>query len=68
MSKIVIILIKFYQKCISPFFPPSCRFYPTCSEYACQAVSKYGLAVGLWKTAKRLLRCHPFCPGGYDPV
>jgi uncharacterized protein len=60
--------IKFYQKFISPMFPPACRFYPTCSQYAYDAVSKYGPGKGSWLALKRLSRCHPFCPGGYDPV
>jgi uncharacterized protein len=60
--------IRFYQKFISPIFPPACRFYPTCSQYAYDAVSKYGPGKGSWLALKRLSRCHPFCPGGYDPV
>lgn len=49
-------------------FPPSCRYTPTCSEYMFEAVSRYGVRVGVWMGLKRLLRCHPFHPGGYDPV
>ena len=65
---IVLGLIHFYQRVISPMFPPSCRFVPTCSEYTYQAVQKYGVIRGLWLGINRLLRCHPFSPGGYDPV
>ncbi len=68
MRKVFIILIKGYQKIISPLFPPSCRFYPTCSEYAIQAVGKYGIIKGGVKAAWRILRCNPFNKGGYDPV
>ncbi|MBC9785421.1 membrane protein insertion efficiency factor YidD [Heliobacillus mobilis] len=60
--------IRFYQRYISPLSGPSCRFVPTCSEYAIQALQKYGVIVGLGKAIWRLLRCHPFHPGGYDPV
>jgi uncharacterized protein len=68
--KIILIkLIRFYQKWISPIkMRPSCRFYPTCSQYAIDALSKYGAAKGSWLAVKRLLKCHPFHPGGYDPV
>ncbi len=61
-------MIRFYQKAISPGLPPSCRFWPTCSEYAIEAVQKYGVARGLLKAAVRVLKCNPFHPGGYDPV
>ena len=61
-------LIWFYRKCISPYTMPSCRFTPTCSEYAVQAFRKYGPFKGLWLTAKRILRCHPWGGSGYDPV
>jgi len=61
-------VIRFYQHWISPYTPPSCRFYPSCSEYASQAVERYGLAQGGWLALRRLLRCHPFHLGGYDPV
>ena len=60
--------IRLYQRWISPRVPPSCRFYPSCSEYAAQALQRYGLAWGGWLALRRLLRCHPFHPGGYDPV
>ncbi len=60
--------IRGYQKFISPALPPSCRFSPSCSQYALEAVSKYGALKGMWLGARRLVRCHPFNPGGYDPV
>jgi uncharacterized protein len=60
--------IRFYQLVISPVLPPSCRFYPSCSTYAMQAITRYGLWRGLGLAGWRLLRCHPFHPGGWDPV
>lgn len=68
MRKIVIFLIKFYQKAISPFLGRTCRFYPTCSEYTKQAVIKYGALKGLYLGLVRILKCHPFHRGGYDPL
>ena len=68
LKKILLLLIKFYRTCISPLFPPSCRYIPTCSQYALEAIEKYGALKGTWLTAKRLSRCHPFHKGGYDPV
>ncbi len=68
MKYIFIILIKGYQKVISPLFPPSCRFYPTCSEYAIQAFGKYGVFKGGAKATWRILRCNPFNKGGFDPL
>jgi putative membrane protein insertion efficiency factor len=61
-------LIKAYKYLISPLLPNSCRFYPSCSEYALDAFNKYGFVKGLWLTLKRIGRCHPLCDGGYDPV
>jgi putative membrane protein insertion efficiency factor len=61
-------LVRAYQLTLSRVLPPSCRFYPSCSEYTRQAIERYGLARGAWLGAKRLARCHPFNPGGYDPV
>jgi putative membrane protein insertion efficiency factor len=60
--------IRFYQRGVSPLLPPACRFYPSCSEYALQAVERYGTPRGGWLAVRRLLRCHPLCKGGYDPV
>ncbi len=68
MKYIFIYLIKFYQKFISPLKPPSCRFYPTCSQYAIESIKKYGSIKGSYLAVKRIIRCHPFNPGGYDPV
>jgi putative membrane protein insertion efficiency factor len=62
------ILIRAYQRLISPVLPPSCRFIPTCSQYAYEAISRYGAMRGGLMAVKRILRCHPFHPGGYDPV
>lgn len=67
-SGLLIFLIRFYQLCISPLFPPTCRFYPTCSTYALQAIKKYGTLKGGYFAIKRILKCHPFHPGGYDPL
>lgn len=61
-------LIRFYQRRISPAFPPSCRFYPSCSEYSYQAIEKYGALRGGWMGIRRISRCHPWNPGGFDPV
>ena len=63
-----IALVRFYQVCISPFKPPSCRFTPTCSQYAIEALRKHGPIRGLYLTVRRLLRCHPWGGSGYDPV
>lgn len=60
--------IRGYQRFISPLFPPSCRFHPTCSAYALTSVERFGVLRGGWLAAKRIGRCHPFNPGGYDPV
>lgn len=68
LKKSVLLLIRFYRKGISPYTPPSCRYIPTCSQYAIEAIEKYGLAKGGWMAIKRILRCNPFHPGGYDPV
>ena len=61
-------LIRFYQYAISPMFPPCCRYVPSCSAYAYEAVQKYGIFRGIFMALRRILRCHPFHPGGYDPV
>ena len=68
MKKILLYLIRGYQKFISPLFPPHCRFYPTCSEYGFQAIQKHGVLRGLWLALIRVGKCHPFHSGGYDPV
>ena len=68
MKILLIWLIRGYRLVISPLFPPSCRFQPTCSQYAIQAVERFGALRGSWLAVKRILRCHPFNPGGYDPV
>jgi len=68
MRKVFIFIVKLYQKFISPLFPPSCRFYPTCSEYAVQSFTRHGVVKGGAKAAWRILRCNPFNKGGYDPV
>lgn len=61
-------LIRFYQKVISPLKPPSCRFYPTCSQYSYEAFSRFGIFKGLYLSIFRILKCHPYHPGGFDPV
>ena len=69
MKKVFLFLIRFYQRCISPMCPGKCRFYPSCSAYACEAIQKYGAWKGGWLALKRLLRCHPFYKGNwFDPV
>jgi putative membrane protein insertion efficiency factor len=68
MKYLVLDFLRLYKMFLSPFFPPACRFTPTCSEYAAQAVEKYGAIRGTWLGAKRILRCQPFCKGGFDPV
>jgi uncharacterized protein len=68
MNKLALLLIKLYQIIISPVLGPACRFVPTCSEYAHQAISTHGVKRGSLLALKRLLRCHPFNPGGFDPV
>ena len=68
LNKIFIILIIIYQKFLSPFFPPSCRFNPTCSEYSRQAFVKYPFFKALFLSIKRILRCNPYCKGGDDPL
>ena len=65
---IALALIRFYKRFISPLFPPSCRYVPTCSEYAMIALQRYGFLKGSWLAIKRISRCHPWHSGGYDPV
>ena len=68
MKRVLLALVRFYRRAISPFRPPCCRYIPTCSEYAVEAVEKYGAAKGGLLALRRLMRCHPFHKGGYDPV
>ncbi len=68
IKKLIVYLIQFYQRWVSPLFLPACRFSPSCSEYTCVAVKRYGVLRGLYMGTHRLMRCHPFHPGGYDPV
>lgn len=68
LKKIAMFLIIIYQKIISPYLPPSCRFAPTCSQYAYEAINKYGIIKGIYLAIKRILKCHPFHPGGHDPL
>ncbi len=69
LSRFLLKAIRFYQRYISPGLPPRCRYTPTCSEYACQAIARYGAIKGGWLSFKRLMRCHPFHKGDYyDPV
>lgn len=68
MKKILIYFIKIYKKYVSPILPDSCRFYPTCSEYAIEAIDRFGVLKGSIKSIYRILRCNPFNRGGYDPV
>jgi uncharacterized protein len=62
------LLIRIYQLAVAPLLGPRCRFYPSCSAYAAEAITRHGAVGGTWLTAKRLARCHPLCGGGYDPV
>lgn len=68
MKGVVLRLIRFYQRFVSPFFPPACRFTPTCSQYTYEAIERYGVVRGGWLGVKRVVRCHPLNAGGYDPV
>lgn len=68
MKVLLLGLIHAYRILISPLFPPSCRFQPTCSQYGLEAIARYGSIKGGWLTAKRIARCHPWSEGGYDPV
>ncbi len=68
ISLFLIVLIKFYQLFISPAFPGSCRFYPTCSNYSIEAIKRFGPVKGGYLSVKRIVRCNPWNPGGYDPV
>ena len=68
LVRMLVLPIRFYQRFISPLFPPACRFTPTCSQYAVEALQKHGPLKGLWLAIRRLLRCHPWGGSGYDPV
>lgn len=68
LRKIFLLPVYFYRACISPLTPPSCRFTPTCSQYAIEAVMRHGIFRGSWLTLRRIMRCHPWGGSGYDPV
>jgi len=68
MKKILVIVILIYKKYISPIKPATCRFYPSCSDYAIQAIERFGCIKGIYLAIRRILRCHPYNPGGNDPV
>lgn len=68
MKHLALGLLRVYKYAVSPLLPPSCRFVPTCSEYAAEAIAKHGFLKGSWLGVKRISRCHPFCTGGFDPV
>ena len=68
MKKLLLALVRFYRAAISPVRPPCCRYTPTCSQYALEAIEKYGALKGGWMAFRRILRCNPFHKGGYDPV
>ena len=68
LASLLILLVRFYQRAISAWLPPRCRFHPSCSQYAIEALQKHGAGQGSWLATKRICRCHPLNPGGYDPV
>ncbi len=68
MQSVAIGLLRLYKRFLSPLLPSACRYYPTCSEYMLQAIEKYGTPKGIWMGVRRILRCHPFHAGGFDPV
>ncbi|WP_352414984.1 membrane protein insertion efficiency factor YidD [Oscillibacter ruminantium] len=68
MKRVLLVMVKFYRMAISPYRPSCCRFYPTCSQYALEAIEKYGALKGGYLSLRRILRCNPFHKGGYDPV
>lgn len=68
LSRLLILPIRLYQRAISPLLPPSCRFTPTCSQYAAEAITRHGPVKGVWLAIKRIARCHPWGGSGYDPV
>lgn len=68
MNKLLVLIVRFYQLAVSPLMGRNCRFHPSCSEYAIEALERHGGCKGFWLAAKRISRCHPWHPGGYDPV
>ena len=68
MKYILILIIRLYQRLLSPLLPPSCRFLPSCSQYGFEAITHFGFVKGVWLAVRRIVRCHPLNPGGYDPV
>lgn len=68
LARLLVMLVRGYQVGISPWLPPACRYTPSCSQYAIEALQRHGALKGSWLAGRRLLRCHPFRPGGYDPV
>ena len=68
MSGLAVAFLRLYKRWLSPLLPPVCRFVPSCSEYSMEAFARHGFFRGFWLTVKRLAKCHPFHPGGYDPV
>ncbi len=68
MARLLVLLVRFYQRFIGPGLPRACRYYPSCSAYAVEALSRHGAGRGSWLATRRILRCHPFHPGGVDPV
>jgi uncharacterized protein len=68
MKRLLVLGVRAYQVSLGPLLPPSCRYYPSCSAYAIEALERHGAARGSWLAVRRILRCHPFRPGGYDPV
>jgi hypothetical protein len=68
IRKTILFIIELYRRTLSPYLPGGCRFTPTCSQYSKEAIEKYGIAKGFYLTVKRILKCHPLHPGGYDPV
>jgi putative membrane protein insertion efficiency factor len=68
IRRLLVLLVRFYQRAISPGLPAACRFYPSCSAYAATAIERHGAVKGSWLALRRVSRCHPFHPGGIDPV
>ena len=68
IGALLVVLIRSYQVAVSPLFPPACRYYPSCSVYAIEAIQRHGAIRGTWLTVRRVVRCNPFRPGGFDPV